>query len=157
MADEPIPLWEGELSGATIRPETTGDSSQAQTIHGRRANPRRQLHGACVCFSPDLASGKTEHAECPVIDISAAGLAIEYDAEIDTGMAGIISYLTLSHRPMQLSCTVQNCVPLGNGHYLLGLKLDRRLTLEERQLTRSGPGRQVAPGVRTRKLGPASV
>jgi len=152
MDDEPIPLYEGELSGARIIPDRSSEAGETQTVRSRRKNPRKHCERVCVCFSPDDPSGRIEHVECPVLDLSAGGMAIEYDREFDVGVAGYVAYRTVSHQPVRINCTVRRCAAMENGHYLLGLKFDRQLRREELKPAKVIAGREVAPGIRTRKL-----
>lgn len=151
MSDEPIPLWEGELSGSIPIPERRPDTA-TQTVRSARKAPRSQCDGAHVCFSPDLPSGVQEHVECPVIDKSAQGFAIEYDRRLEPGVRGYVTFVTVGHQPVRVSCSVRRCVPLDNGHYLLGLMLDRPLNFEEKRLAKSTAGKLIALGIRPRKL-----
>ena len=151
MSDEPIPLWEGELSGAAIVPER-GAGAAVQTVRSGRKAPRTQCDGAYVCFSPDLPSGVQEHVECPVIDKSAQGFAVEYDRRLEAGVRAHLAFITVGHQPVRVSCSVRRCAPLENGHYVIGLKLDRPLNFEEKRLAKSTAGKLISLGIRPRKL-----
>ncbi|HVP12580.1 MAG TPA: PilZ domain-containing protein [Phycisphaerae bacterium] len=154
MSDEPIPLWDGELSGAKIifqERQLQGPSS-SQTVRGKRSSPRRAGEGIHVCYSPQVQLGRVEHVECPVIDMSVGGLAIEFDQRLSVGVMGYVAYWTMSRQPVRVSCTVTRCEALGNGRFRLGLKLDRKLNFEERRPARMRPGRDLMPGVHPRKL-----
>jgi hypothetical protein len=152
MADEPIPLYDGELSGSVIIPDGPSGALGTPTVRSRRVHKRRPGDGVCVCFSPTLFSGRVEHVECPVFNISAKGFAIEYDRKLEVGVTGYITYRTVSHQPVHVSCRVQRCSPLENGHFLVGLKLNRKLEIEETKPAKPRPGRDLAPGLRARKL-----
>ena len=95
---------------------------------------------------------RPEYVECPLIDISERGLAIEFDQVVRVGVRGMIAYRTVSRRPVHISCGVRNCRPVGEGRYVVGIRLDRRLDFEERRPAKVVPGRPVAPGIQARKL-----
>ncbi len=152
MANESIPLWDGESSGAEIIYEDPARIGGTSTLRSRRKSPRKDCERIHVCFSPDLPSGLVEHAECPVVNMSATGFAIEYDREIKPGIAAYISYQTVGHLPVRISCTVRRCKPLEGGLYVIGIQLDRKLEHVERRPVKVGPGREVFPGIRARKL-----
>jgi hypothetical protein len=152
MADETIPLWDGEPSDAEIIHPHGSNGAATKAVRTRRRSPRRCYEGVHVCFSPDLPSGLLEHIECPVIDLSARGLAIEFDRRLEIGVTGYISYQTVSHQPVRVSCRVRRCSPLEDGHYRLGIRFDRNLRPEERMPAKVRPGREVSPGIRARKL-----
>ncbi|MBN2562164.1 MAG: PilZ domain-containing protein, partial [Phycisphaerae bacterium] len=152
MADESIPLWDGEPLGAKIIPQETSSGGDTQTLRSRRRSPRKSCDRVHVCFSPNLASGLVEYVECPVLDMSVSGFALEYDEKLDVGMRGYVSYMTIGRRPVRVSCCVRRCKSLGRGRYLLGIQLDRKLNAEERTPSKANQGRQVALGARPRRL-----
>ncbi len=164
MADEPIPLYDGEPSGARIihedeqRGAAAGGSptsgGNVQTVHCKRRDSRHECERIHVCFSPDDPAVPAEHVGCPMQNSSPGGIAIEFDRALNTGAAGAISYMTVSHRPVHVTCSVRFCGSLGGGRYRLGLKLDRRLGVEERRPAKCVPGRDVFPELRPRKLHP---
>jgi hypothetical protein len=53
---------------------------------------------------------------------------------------------------VHVGCVVRHCVEQVDGLFQIGLKLDRKLQLAEMRPMHSGPGREVAPGIRPRKL-----
>ena len=118
----------------------------------KRSSPRHSADGIRVCFSPQVQLGRVEHVECPLINMSATGLAIEFDQRLGLGVMGYVAYWTMSRQPVRVSCTVRQCQPLENRRFLLGLKLDRKLTFDERRLAKMRPGRDLMPGVHPRKL-----
>ncbi len=158
MPDETIPLYDGELSGATIIQESGANAAQARGSTAQRG-PRRKRRGArtaCerihVCFSATDATGRTDHAECPVIDVSKGGFCIEFDRPLPAGVRVNIAYHTISHRPVNVYGQVRHCAALRNGRYRLGIELCRHLDTEEMKLSKSMPARDIAPGVHPRKL-----
>jgi hypothetical protein len=93
-----------------------------------------------------------EYVECPLIDMSASGAAIEFDERLGVGVVGYITYSTMSRQSVRVSCIVCGCQPLEGGRFRLGLKLDRKLNFEERRPAKTRPGRDLMPGVHPRKL-----
>ncbi len=155
MADEPIPLYDGEPSGARIiHEDEQRGGGNVQTVHSKRQGARRECDRIHVCFSPDDPTAPAEHVECPVLNISANGIAIDFDRALNVGAAGTVCYMTVSHRPVHVTCSVRYCGSLGGGRYRLGLKLDRHLDVEERRPAKCVPGRDVFPKLRPRKLRP---
>lgn len=164
MADEPIPLYDGELSGAKIRIESNGvhdphdsvaprnDESMTSVARSRRRTARHGCERIHVCFTPLGPDGKSDNVECPVIDMSKGGLAIEFDQSIASGTPCRIAYRTISQNPVQISGTVRNCRDIGDGRYRLGIRLARNLTAEELRPARRRDGRDIAPGIRARPL-----
>ncbi len=152
MSDEPIPLYDGEPSGAKIIPDGAERAEQQVETRIKRQSPRRKYERVHVCFSPMYQSGRLEHVECPVIDMSECGLAVEYDRKLQKGVTGHISYRTISHQPVRISCTVRHCSEMDNGHFEVGVQLNRRLRSEEMRPAKVRPGRELAAGVRARKL-----
>ena len=161
--DEPIPLYDGEPSGASIIPDggapsdasgSPADGGRAQLLRRKRRNPRRPSCGVLVCFSPRLAFGHVEHVLCPLHNISKGGVEIEYDREIETGSSASVSYLTISRRSVRITGTVRHCGAMDNGRFLVGVELSRFLDYEELKPAKALPGRDVAPDVRARKLQP---
>ena len=107
-----------------------------------------------VCFSPRLASGLVEHVVCPLCNISKGGVEIEYDRDVATGTSASVTYQTISRRRVRVIGTVRHCGAMDNGHFRIGIELSRFLDYEELKPAKTLPGRDVAPGVRTRKLRP---
>lgn len=157
MADEPIPLYEGESSNSKIVHEQPANAQAfiSHAARSKRSSVRKSCDRTKVCFSPQESLGRAEHVECPVIDLSATGLAVEFDKPLASGVSGHVAYWTVGHRPVRVSCTVRRCIPMDNGHFLIGLKLDRKLTLEEKKPAKTFGGREIAMGLRPRKLKPA--
>jgi hypothetical protein len=151
MADEPIPMWDGEVSGTVAVPQEPV-STPTSTVRSRRQSPRTPCTGVALCFTPELPTGMTENVECPVVDKSAIGFAIVYDRPLAAGVRAQVAYMTVGHQPVRIGCAVRHCAPREDGYYLLGIKLDRLLNFEEKRLARSQPGRPVVPGIKPRKL-----
>lgn len=145
------------LSGEGEGPQTITDSQEAvnhvgATVHTRRRLPRIPCAGVHLCFSPELPAGETEHVECPVIDKSASGFRVGYDRFLEVGTRGHVAYLTVGQQLVRVSCTVRHCTPQPDGRYLVGLKLDRLLSFEEKRLARTLISRKVLPDVQLRKI-----
>ena len=154
MSDDTIPLYDGELSGHVILPERGSSSVETPAPRARRMSPRKDCENVHVCFSLEPESGLCDNAECPLVNISASGMEIEYDKSLRKGVSGHVSYYTISRIPVNIGCTVRHCLPLDNGHFLIGLRLNRSLIVEERRPMRIGPGRIVSPHLRARNLRP---
>ena len=162
-SDEPIPLYDGESTGAEIIPEggappdasgSPADGSTTKPPRPKRRSPRWRSRGVLVCFSPRLASGRVEHVLCPLCNISKGGVEIEYDREVAAGAPASVSYRTISRRRVRVTGTVRHCSPMGDGRFRIGVDLCRHLDYEELKPATALPGRDVAPGVRARKLQP---
>ncbi|HWL93957.1 MAG TPA: PilZ domain-containing protein [Phycisphaerae bacterium] len=159
MADEPIPLYDGEPSGAIIRVdganpgmfEGTGRRMSAGT-QSRRRTTRRDCERIHVCLTPDEPEGRIESVECPVFDISKGGAALEFDRPLASGISCQIAYLTVSRRPVRVSGSVRHCRALGEGRFRIGIRFDRTLTVEELKPAKRREGWDIAPGVRARAL-----
>jgi len=157
MADDPIPLYDGVLSGARIIHEDDRRADAAgnvQTVHSKRRDTRQGCERIHVCFSPEDPTGPAEHVECPMRNISAGGMSIDFDRVLDIGASATVCYMTVSQYPVHVTCSVRYCGSIGGGRYRLGLKLDRRLGVEERRPAKCIPGRDVFPKLRPRKLRP---
>jgi hypothetical protein len=154
MSDEPIPLYEGDLSSHVILPDSAPGRAESAVVRSRRACPRKNCEDVHVCFSPESESGLPDNAECSVLDISVTGMAIEYDRPLARGVSANVSYYTISRIPVRVSCTVRHCAAKDNGYFQIGLQLNRPLKFEERKPMRIGAGRVVSPHVRARKLQP---
>lgn len=162
MFDEPIPLEDSDDPNAPIPlEETAGQSaiivpeSKADTsVRCRRRDVRRTQGSAALCLTLERASGRVDNAECPVLNISRTGVAIVFDQEVGVGASASVAYRSISGRPVHRGVTVRQCRPREDGHYDLGLQFDRPLQFDEARPARHGPGREVAPGIRARKLKP---
>lgn len=147
--NDPIPLE--ECSGQPIVNESAADDAHV-SVRCRRKLPRRTHQNMRICFSPQFDSGKVDPTECPVVDISAGGFSIEYDRRIPLGLRGAITYRAESGLPVHIGCTVRHCVEQMDGLFRIGIKLDRRLQAAEMRPIRTTVGRELAPGIRARKL-----
>jgi PilZ domain-containing protein len=154
MSDEPIPLSAGDSFGAAIQPERGSSSAEAHTLRSRRTNPRKGCENVYVCFSPQTETGLPDNAECLLLNVSASGMAIEYDRPLKKGVSAYVSYYSASRVPVNVGCVVQHCDLQTSGHYVVGLRTNRPLKHEERKPMRVGAGRVVSPHVRARKLKP---
>lgn len=150
MSDDPIPLFDGELSGAAIVPERS--RHDATTLRGHRSATRRSHSGIRVCFSPELRPGRPDHVECNLIDISATGAALEYDQPLAIGVAAHVAYRTACDRPIRVQCTVRGCLPLGDGRFRIGVEFAAKLRYEDCRPRRFGGGGAAIWGLRARKL-----
>lgn len=162
LFDEPIPLDDSDDPNAPIpledAPEHSAiivpESKAATSVRCRRRDVRRAQGSAVICFTLESASGRVENAECPVLNISRTGVAIVFDQDVSLGASASIAYRSISGRPVHRGVTVRQCRPREDGHYDLGLQFDRPLQFDEARPARHGPGREVAPGIRARKLKP---
>lgn len=143
-----IPLSEGELSGQVLTPERPG----LKAIRGRRSSSRHNCDNVHVCYSPTYKSGRVEHVECRVIDVSAAGISIEFDGPLEAGLLGRVSFRTEACRSVRVACKVCTCSELEDGLFAVGLQFSRRLQRPELRLAKRRAGREVAPGLRPRRL-----
>lgn len=162
MSDEPIPLWDGEPSGAEIRHDTVRHHSsaplpnmgagQASSLSTRRRDSRHECERIFVCFSASDTSGRAEFVECPVFDFSKSGLALEFDRRLAIGTACTVAYRTVSRQPVHVSGSVRHCRDLEGGRYRVGIRLDRNLKFEELRPAKRRDGQDIAPGIRARSL-----
>lgn len=155
-ADGRIPLDESEPSASALRPVPACDGS-ATAVRGRRTSPRKSHEGCHVLFAPEARPGQIDQAECPLVDISAGGMAIKYDRPLKPGVKGAVSYRSVCDLPVHVTFVVRRCVPQESGLYLIGLQLDRKLRIEDRRPVRCRPGREVVAGVRARRIGRGGV
>ncbi len=151
---DPIPLEDAGPSGTKIVFQGDAGALGAPTVRSKRASVRKVCADVHVCLTIEMSLGRSEHVECPVIDMSSGGFALEFDRQVAAGTQGYIAYWTVSHRPVRLSRCVKRCSVLPNGRFCLGMKLNRRLDCEERRPAKTRPGREVALGMRPRKLRP---
>ena len=157
LDDDPIPLE--ECSGSPFvspNPPTEkaspSPSGAAIGVRLQRKQSRRSCTNTRVCFIPEFDSGKVDPTECPVIDMSAGGFSIEYDRRVANGQRGTIAYRSDSGLPVHVGCIVRHCVEQMDGLFRLGIKLDRKLRPGEMHPIRAAIGRELAPGIRARKL-----
>ncbi|MCZ6683617.1 MAG: PilZ domain-containing protein [Planctomycetota bacterium] len=148
---ESIPLCDQPSSSRVILPETP----RLGGVRGHRFARRSECVNVSVCFAPRFLSGRADLAECPASNISESGMAIEYDAALNKGLEGTVTYRTLDHSVVRIRCRVRICKSVGDGRFLVGLEFARRLRRNELSPARRRPGRDIAPGLRPRKLRPS--
>ncbi|MCZ6698947.1 MAG: PilZ domain-containing protein, partial [Planctomycetota bacterium] len=124
---ESIPLSDEPSSSSMILPETP----RLGGVRGHRFARRIECENVSVCFAPRFLSGRTDLAECPASNISPTGIAIEYDAALNEGQEGTITYRTLDHSVVRIRCRVRICKSVGDGRFLVGLEFARRLRRNE--------------------------
>jgi hypothetical protein len=146
-----IPLYDGEITAEIVVPQNHSISSE-QHVRSRRRSPRKTHDRVLVCFSAETEFGRSEHVECPLLDMSPLGMAVEFDHAIKACTTAHISYSTISHQPVRVSGTVRRCTQRDDGRYIVGIQLDRRLSTEECRPAVNRRASQAAPGVRIRKL-----
>lgn len=146
-----IPLEDEDSPARVLIPQTIEPK-----VRLHRTSTRHACDNVMVGFSPQLKSGRTDHAECTVTDISPEGMALEYDAPMDRGTLARITYRTISHRKVSIQCRVMVVTPVGEDRFVIGVKFTRRLRREEVRAARHRAGQDVAPGLRLRKLKPAA-
>lgn len=156
MSDEPIPLYDGEPTGAVIRHETSTLKGSAPAAGGavqvRRKAARHDCERILVCFTPQDPTRCAENVNCPVVNLSKGGIALEYDRKMLSGISCFITYRTVSQQAVHISGVVRHCRDIGGGHYQLGIKFTRNLRIEELKPAKFRPGRDVAPGLHARNL-----
>jgi len=146
---EPIELFDGEIVSKVILSESARES---QRTRGRRDSARRAAKGVTVCFTPQDESGRVEHVECPLVDLSASGLGLVFDKAIDVDRACQIAYQTASHRLVRLNARVKRCVQVGDQRFEIGLRFTQRITAEQQLIVKRRPGRDITIGSRMRQL-----
>lgn len=98
-----------------------------------------------VCLSTHDASGRLDHVDCPLINVSRDGVAVVYDRRLTIGARCFISYRTVSHQPVHVGGVVKNCAKVEAARYRIGLLLDRQLHQEEQKPAKRRVGRSVSP------------
>lgn len=150
---ESIPLCDESSSNKVVLTETP----RQRGLRGHRSARRIECENVFVCFAPRFITGRVDLAECPASNISETGIAIEYDAVLSEGLEGMVTYRTLDHSCVRVRCRVRICQPVGEGRYLVGLEFARNLRRNELSPARRRPGRDIAPGLRPRKLRPLAA
>lgn len=152
--DDSIPLSEGSSSPVQIIHTThrAPDGGEIRPVRGKRNTPRRQLDNVEVCLSAHDASGRTDHVDCPLVDVSQDGVAVVCDRRVSVGIRCYVSYRTVSHQPVHVGGVVKNCAKIGASRYRIGILLDRHLRREEQKPAKCLPGRSVSPTHHGRKL-----
>ncbi|MFQ5423919.1 MAG: PilZ domain-containing protein [Phycisphaerae bacterium] len=148
MDSDTIPLEEGPASSRVLVPEAAAD----RRVRGNRSATRWQCDDVVVCFSPVYQSGRVDHAECPVSEISATGMAVVFDRSLERGLPGSVAYRILGGRHVRAQCRVRTCTKIGESRYLLGLQFTRRRRSADLKPLKHRAGRDIAPGARPRKL-----
>ena len=146
---DPIELYDGEIVSKVVLHESAREAAKTR---GRRDSARRIAKGVTVCFTPQDESGRVEHAECPLVDLSSSGIGLVYDKEIDVDRACEIAYQTASHRLVRLHARVKRCICIGENRYELGLRFTHRITAEQQLIVKRRPGRDITIGSRMRQL-----
>jgi len=146
---EPIEMFDGEIVSKVILSESGLDAPRTR---GRRDSARRIAKDVTVCFTPQDESGRIDHVECPLLDLSASGACLVFDKPIDVDRACQIAYQTASHRLVRLHARVKRCVAVGDNRYELGLRFTHRITAEQQLIVRRRPGRDINIGSRMRQL-----
>lgn len=147
-----IPLEEGEILSHVILPDQNSAIQRDYHLRGHRDATRRRTEGATVCLTLQDQAGRVEHIECPVMDLSATGVGLVFDQEIEQGRSCQIAYQTASHRLVRLHATVKRCVQTGPGRFEIGLRFTHRLEADQLRIVRRRPGRDITIGARMRKL-----
>ncbi len=152
--DEPIPLSEGPSSPVQIIHATrkSPEGGEARQVRGKRHTPRRHMDNVEVCLSTHDASGRTDHIDCPLFDVSQDGIAVVCDRRVTIGTRCYVSYRTVSHQPVHVGGVIKNCSKMEAARYRIGILLDRRLRNEEQKPAKCLSGRSVSPTHHGRKL-----
>lgn len=151
-ACDPIPLVEGEPCAAIILPPDGRTSANEPSVRGARDSVRHSYEGVSVCLSIQDGSGRVDHAECPVVDLSASGVGLLYDRRVEPGVTGHVSFRTIDQKPVRVACIIKRCRPIHDRLYELGIRFKRRLDRVEQRPQKLRPGRELASGIRPRKF-----
>jgi hypothetical protein len=149
---ETIPLVDGDSSGWSITPDSVVAPGPHAGVRCRRRNLRKQCGRSLLCFSRELTGGRVDQVACPIINISTTGVAFEFDEPLNPGTGGAVAYRAVNGRAVHVNCVVRQCRPNDNGRYMIGARFDRKLHELEDKPTHSSVGKEIAPGVRPRKL-----
>lgn len=149
---EPIALCEGEITSKVVLHESSLDRSRPR---GRRDSARRVSKDVTVCFTPQDESGRVEHVECPLVDLSSSGVGLVYDKPIDVDRACDLAFQTASHRLVRVHARVKRCISISENRYEVGLRFTQRLTAEQQLIVKRRPGRDITIGSRMRPLAAA--
>ena len=137
-------------SSAVIAPDIK--PSPASALRSSRRWPRKACARGLLCFNRVLPNGRTDSAACPIQNVSLTGIAFEYDAPLKVGTLGSVCYKGVSGQNVMIGCTIRQCRDMGQGRYVIGAHLDRKLSSEDEKPDRSNNGREVGFVVRPRKL-----
>ncbi len=151
-----IPLCDGPAPGAEIVTEAQRQASgkPVSKVRPRRRVPRRAAENVEVCLSVHDASGRTEHCDCELLNISAEGAGVIFDRALSPGTRCYLSYRTISHQPIHIGGAVRNSERIERRRYRVGIKFDRCLVKEEQRPARRRSGRSVSPIYQGRRLRP---
>lgn len=152
--DDPIPLWDGPVSATPIIHESRNASNgEARNgVRAKRQHTRHSMENVLVCFSMHDASGRLDHVDCPLVDMSCDGVAIVYDRRTAVGVRCFVSYRTVSQQPVHVGGVVKNCAKVTASRFRIGVLLDRQLHKEEQKPAKHLPGRSVSPTHQGRRL-----
>lgn len=151
---ESIPLYDGPPTHAKIiaaSPASSEGDSTGPVRHRRQAS-RKAAENVEVCLSAHDASGRTDHCECPLLDISAGGAAVLFDRVVIPGSRCYVSYRSVSRQPVNVGGTARNCERMGPKQYRIGIKFDRSLAKEEQRAAKRRIGKSVSPIHQARRL-----
>ena len=146
---DPIALCEGDIVSKVLLHES---SIERMRPRGRRDSARRVTKGVTVCFTPSDESGRVEHVECPLLDLSSSGLGLTYDKPIDVDRACEVAFQTVSHRLVRVHARVKRCIRIGENRFEVGLQFTHRITAEQQLIAKRRPGRDITIGSRMRPL-----
>jgi hypothetical protein len=149
---DPIPLADGDLSDCAIVPLGDRKLGTQAVLRSRRRNHRRSCGRSMLSFTHELPGGRADHIACPIVDISTTGVAFEFDEAVEQGAGCGVAYRTIDGRPVHVNGLVRQCRYAGPGRYIVGVRFDRKLQPNEDKPAHSSLGREIAPGVRPRKL-----
>lgn len=152
--DDSIPLCEQSTARIPIlhQSRSAAESGSARPIRGKRHDARHHVENVLVCFSSHDASGRLDHADCPLVDVSREGVALVCDRRVTVGSRCFVSYRTISQQPVHIGGVVKNCARIDAARYRIGLLLDRHLQQDELKPAKARAGRSVSPVHHGRKL-----
>ena len=149
---EAIPLEKGEISDCSIKPNSAVEPGVYTALRCRRKHKRKDCSKSMLCFGRQMSCGRSDQAACPIVNISASGIAFEYDEQLEEGCKGFVAYRSVSGRPVQITCVVRQCRRACRGRYIIGVELDRKLQFDEAKPAYASHGREIAPNTRPRRL-----
>lgn len=157
MSDDSIPLYDGPPTGARIlhyekQVEGSSESADTAAVRTKRREARKHLERVEICLGVQDASGRAEFVDCPVLDISSGGTAVDFDRKVTVGSRCTVSYRTLAYSTVNVGGFIRSCRRIGSGEYRLGIEFDRHLSKEEQRPAHVVPGRAASPLTRSRKL-----
>jgi hypothetical protein len=149
-----IPLYDGPPTHAQIiaaNPAQSNGETNSPVRHRRQAS-RKPAENVEVCLSAHDASGRTDHCECPLLDISAGGAAVLFDRVIVPGSRCYVSYRSISRQPIHVGGTARSCERLGPKCFRIGIKFDRALSIDEQRAAKRRIGKAVSPIHKARRF-----